>query len=147
MVIRAGKKQELAMKERKPIAIVTAVNVALPGAKAIAARKLPNGDVVVTFDEKLPERVEKGGWVIKAFGNAAKMQRKEIAVIAKGISLARIKEIHEDNALLTTLRQACPELNRCKKMIPKNPGARFGSILLHVNTPAAAQRLCNDGLL
>ena len=147
VVIRAGEEQEPAMKERKPIAIVTAVNVALPGAKAIAARKLPSGDVVVTFDEKLPEGVEGEGWVTKAFGNAAKLQRREIAVIAKGISLTRIKEIHEDNALLTTLRQACPELNRCKKMIPKNPSARFGSVLLHVSTPAAAQKLCNDGLL
>ena len=62
------------------------------------------------------------------------MQRKKIAMIAKKISLAKIKKIHEDNALLTTLRQAYPKLNTCKK----NPGVKFKSILLHINTPAAA---------
>ena len=47
--------------------------MAFPKAKAIAARKLPSGDVVVTFNEKLSEKVEKKGWVIKAFSNAAKL--------------------------------------------------------------------------
>ena len=75
------------------------------------------------------------------------MQRKKIAMIAKEISLAKIKKIHENNALLATLRQACPKLNKCKKIIPKNPGAKFKSILLHINIPAAAQKLYNDKLL
>lgn len=71
-------------------------------------------------------------------GSAAKLQRREIAVLAKGVPVARLKEIHDDEALLAVPRQACLELGRRKRMDPKTQDARFGAILMEASTPGAA---------
>ncbi|KAJ4288895.1 hypothetical protein N0V88_007228 [Collariella sp. IMI 366227] len=78
---------EPSLTRRSPQEIIRAVNGISEKKGAIAARKLPSGDVIVTFhDAETKEwHAKNGGWIGIVFGEAAKEARRTFAVLIKGM--------------------------------------------------------------
>ncbi|KAK8013598.1 hypothetical protein PG991_009191 [Apiospora marii] len=112
------------IQKRRPADIVQSVNTAIGHSEAIAARKLPSGDIVLTFKDEAKKHAENNGWVLNAFGSNAQLARRELAVIAKGIPAKKLRDTHDEAALLRNLladKYNPREISKCKRSLPKNP--------------------------
>jgi len=69
-----------------PAEIVQAVNKASERKGAIAARKLPSGDVIITFQDAGTRdwHAKSGGWIGAAFGETAKEAKRTLCSVGKG---------------------------------------------------------------
>jgi hypothetical protein len=65
---------------------------------------MQNGDVVVTFEINADQKAQNTEWVVKAFGEMASIARKELAVIAKGLSASKLRNTHDEVELAAILR-------------------------------------------
>ncbi|KAJ4289990.1 hypothetical protein N0V88_006791 [Collariella sp. IMI 366227] len=88
---------EPSLTRRSPQEIIRAVNGISEKKGAIAARKLPSGDVIVTFhDAETKEwHAKNGGWIGIVFGEAAKEARRTFAVLIKGMLKRDLKDVTE----------------------------------------------------
>ncbi|KAG6302337.1 hypothetical protein E4U09_003222 [Claviceps aff. purpurea] len=82
-VIVKGSSISSAVIGRKPAEIVNAVNGAIQAPAAVAARRLPSGDTVVTFREPARPHIEADAWVKTAFGPEAALSRRLFTIIVK----------------------------------------------------------------
>lgn len=75
------------LSKRTPQEIIQAVNQATSQEGAIAARKLPSGDTIVTFrDADTRSRHSRSNqWIQAAFGEQAKEAKRTFAVLIKGL--------------------------------------------------------------
>ena len=84
---------------------------------------------------------------MEAFGEEATQARRELMVLAKGISTRALKVAHsQKEQLLKDLQKETTA--GITKVIPRMPPhAQYSSMLLGYSDLAAAQKLCRDGLL
>jgi hypothetical protein len=78
------------LAKRTPAEIVQAINQASTKQGAIAARKLPSGDTVVTFNDSTTKGWHSNNtqWIQQAFGEQAKEACRTYAVLVKGLRKA-----------------------------------------------------------
>ena len=70
--------------------MVAAVNTAIGTNDAVATRRLPSGDVILTFQDTIPKTaLQDRTWVQRAFGEKALLYESEFAVIVKGLPVNR----------------------------------------------------------
>jgi hypothetical protein len=88
---------EPALARRSPQEIVQAVNNVSERKGAIAARKLPSGDVIITFQDAGTKEwhTKNGGWIEAAFGEMAKEAKRTFAVLVKGMLKRDLKDVTE----------------------------------------------------
>jgi len=139
---------EPALVRRSPQEIIQAVNTASEKKGAIAARKLPSGDVVVTFqDSKIKEwhgESKNEDWIKKAFGEAAREGKRTFAVLVKGILKRDLKDTTEvDFGKSLGLRT----VERVKFRIPTIPGVTRATALVTVTSLEEAKRACEEGVV
>jgi hypothetical protein len=136
---------------RTSVEIVEAVNKAMGGGsgsgRAVAARRMPSGDTVLTFSSNTDTITKDTEWVQTAFGHTAEVKRREFTVVAKGLPAARLRTIHDPQALLAELRQHTKGINRCRAHLPRQPGTRFAEVTLHMDSVATAQEACRFGVV
>ena len=86
------------LAKRTPAEITQAVNQASAQQGAIAARKMPSGDTVVTFrDPAAKEWYSKNPeWIQQAFGEQAKAASTTHAVLVKGLRKADLTGVSEE---------------------------------------------------
>jgi hypothetical protein len=132
---------------RSPSETVDAIRRASGRDGAAAARRLPSGDVVVTFTREKEYHERFTDWVKVAFGEGATLVRRTIAVLAKGVSIQEARRGGEE------IKKAIEAENRISiaKVTPKIPGpsarATRATLLIEVHEPADATRLCKAGTL
>jgi len=137
--------QDLA--RRSAIEVVAAANIALSTSEVVATRRLPSGDIILTFQDSIPQTaLQNQGWVQRAFGETARLFESEFTVIAKGLPVDRITRINQSQ-LLIDLQSQAPEITRLKVEPARTPLARFTTLILHLRSAEAAKRLCNRGLI
>ena len=73
--------------------LVDTTNTAIGRQEAVAARRLQSGDIVLTFKEDPCETAKRDDWVQTAFGAGALVQRREYAVIVKGLPAIELRSI------------------------------------------------------
>jgi hypothetical protein len=136
-----------AITRRSPQEIVQAINGASEKKGAVAARKLPSGDVVITFQEaKIKEwhtEDANSGWIQKAFGEEAKEAKRTFAVLVKGILKRDLKDMTEaefGKAIgLTTIE-------RVKFRIPTMGGITRATALVTMTSEEEAKKACDEGV-
>ena len=90
-----------AQKQRTSLELVRDINAATDGSgDAIAARRLPSGDVLVAFQGVL----EKQKWevrseVLQAFGTGARFRAREYTVLAHGIQVRSVNQADQAGAI------------------------------------------------
>jgi hypothetical protein len=94
VIIKApGAGEDLA--QRSSIQVVDAANRAIGGSSVVAARRLPSGDIILSFEGKADESTKETAWVQTAFGSSAQVRPREFTVIAKGLPAQRLRAIHD----------------------------------------------------
>jgi hypothetical protein len=135
------------LARRSAVEVVAAVNTAIGTNDAVATRRLPSGDVVLTFRDSIPKvALQDHDWVRRAFGETAQLRESEFTVIAKGLPIDRITR-GSQNQLLSEIQVQVPEVVRIKVEPARAPTARFTTMILHLRSDVAATRLCERGLI
>lgn len=144
--IRAEKQSE-DLSRRSAVEVVSAANTAIGSSDVVATRRLPSGDIILTFQDKIPKTaLQDQSWVQRVFGATAQLHESEFAVISKGLPVDRITRVAQDQ-LLKDIQQRIPEVIRLKVEPPRNPTALFTTAILHLRSTEAATRLCERGLV
>jgi hypothetical protein len=145
VIIKApGQSEDLA--RRSSVEVVEATNRAMGGSDVVAARRLPSGDTILTFEGKATEHTENTAWVQAAFGASAQVKAREFTVIAKGLPTQRLRAIHDPQQVIKEFQKRTAGITRCKVQLPKQ-GGRHTVVILHMNSVVAAQEVCRRGVV
>ena len=80
-----------------------AANKAIGGSSVVAARRLPSGDTILTFEGKAEEHTKDTAWVQATFGSSAQVRPREFTVVAKGLLAQRLWAIHDSQQVVKEL--------------------------------------------
>ncbi|CAJ2504452.1 Uu.00g118460.m01.CDS01 [Anthostomella pinea] len=113
----------LEMTKRTAVEAVQAMNMAIGAQEAVAARRLPSGDVVVTFLNTINKYKEgTAAWIRVAFGATTEQSCREFMVIAKGLLYRILREAHtKSEELLEEIQQHAPKIGKMHPIFPRNP--------------------------
>ena len=114
--------------------IVDATNAAIGTKEAVAARRLRSGDVVLTFKEDPGETAKRDDWVQTAFGAGALVQRREYAVIVKGLPAIDLQSIQSRPFLQQIQAVNRVGIQRYKIKLPRNSTATYTTAILHIGS-------------
>jgi hypothetical protein len=146
VIVKApGQSEDLA--QRSSIQVVEAANRAIGGSSVIAARRLPSGDTILTFQGKTEEYTRETTWVQAAFGSSAQIRPREFAVIAKGLPAQRLRAIHDPQQVVKELQKQTAGITRCKVRLPRSVTSRHAVVVLHMSSIGAAQEVCRRGVV
>jgi hypothetical protein len=135
-----------ALIRRSPQEIVQAVNGASEKKGAVAARKLPSGDIIVTFqDTKTKEwHTEKKEWIKKAFGEAAREAKRTYAVLLKGMLKKDLKDTTEAEFGRAV---GLSSVDKVKFRIPTLEGITRATALVTLTSQEEAKKACEEGVV
>jgi hypothetical protein len=113
---------------------------------AIAARKLPSGDVIVTFqDTKTKDwHTTNGGWVREAFGDTAREAKRTFAVLVKGMLKRELKDITEAEF---GKQLGLSSVDKVKFRIPTLEGVTRATALVTLTSQEEAKKACEEGVV
>ena len=144
-----------AQKQRTSLELVRDINAATDGSgDAIAARRLPSGDVLVAFQGVL----EKQKWevrseVLQAFGTGARFRVREYTVLAHGIQVRSVNQADQAGAIEAIYSQN-PRLRGSVRIVrvgwarrTLQSGRRLPALHVGVAEPEQANLLIEAGLL
>ncbi|KAG6238348.1 hypothetical protein E4U23_008192 [Claviceps purpurea] len=131
---------------RKPAEIVNAVNGAIQAPAAVAARRLPSGDTVVTFREPARPHIEADAWVKTAFGPEAALSRRLFTIIVKSFPV-RLSDKQDTTEMVKQLI-AFNGPGIAKVTTRKLRGSStFFPLIVAVDGVETANRLCDNGIV
>jgi hypothetical protein len=142
----AGMPAELA--KRTPAQVIQAVNQASDRPNgAIAARKLPSGDIILTFKDPATKEwysANREKWVPKAFGPQAREATRTFAILVKGVHRKDLEGVSE-----ATFQQeiSLQSVDKVKFRLPVAKGYTRATILIALANQAEATKACEEGLL
>ena len=144
-----------AQKQRTSLELVRDINAATDGSgDAIAARRLPSGDVLVAFQGVF----EKQKWevrseVLQAFGTGARFRVREYTVLAHGIQVRSVNQADQAGAIEAIYSQN-PRLRGSVRIVrvgwarrTLESGRRLAALHVGVAEPEQANLLIEAGLL
>ena len=135
------------LARRSAVEVVAAVNTVIGTNDAVATRRLPSSDVILTFQDTIPKTaLQDRTWVQRAFGEKALLHESEFAVIVKGLPVNRTTRV-DPGQLLKNIQQRITEATRLKIELLRAPTVRFTTAVLHLRSVEAATRLCEQGLV
>jgi hypothetical protein len=102
LVVRGGS-ADANLRNRTPQNIIQAVNTAINGSNAVAAKTMLNGNVVIIFRNDAEPKITNVDWVAKAFGKSANLAKKELAIMAKNLSVTKLRNIYNEAELAIVL--------------------------------------------
>lgn len=159
MIIPARREREVVVRardlpaelaRRTPQETVKAVNTQLGREEAVASRRLPSGDVVLTFSKDARQYKDGQGWIKSAFGDSAEIARRELQVLVKGVPTKLLRDAGAAKTDITAeLNKAnrTIEITRATPRLPRDPQARYAAVLLSVRSSSEAIRMCAEGLI
>ena len=132
------------LSKRNPQEIIQAVNQASSKKGAIAARKLPSGDTVITFTDPTTRdwHSSNNNWIQQAFGNQAKEARRTFAILVKGVYKSDIQGTSETEF---GKGLGLKSLEKVKFQYPKDQNLKWVSILVSLTNQAEAKNICDTG--
>ncbi|EAQ87044.1 hypothetical protein CHGG_08297 [Chaetomium globosum CBS 148.51] len=131
---------------RSPQEIVQAVNGVSERKGAVAACKLPSGDVIVTFQDAEAKEwhAKNGGWIGTAFGEAAKEAKRTFAVLVKGMLKRDLKDVTE---AAFGKQLGLQSVERVKFRIPTIEGVTRATALVTITSQEELKRACEEGVV
>jgi hypothetical protein len=153
-IVIAPGNESLTQRQRSGREIVSDINTKLGGEGVVAARRLPSGEVLVTFEnEDQKKKGAKSLETLQAFGQNAQVKVREFTVLTHGIQVAArdtqnqagaIDELYRQNPRLRGVVEiVC--LGWAKKTIAQ--GKRAAPLHIGIAEPGQANTLIEQGLL
>ena len=149
------KNKTQAQRTRSGRALLADINKEIQREKAVAARRLPSGDIVLAFET--PEgriQQEKEEEYLKAFGQNARTKRRLFTVMAHGVAVQNVNTHRQEEAIASLYKQN-PNWKRegieVHKLVWPHKTRRLqktvGSLIIGVVHPSQANRLCDAGIV
>jgi hypothetical protein len=137
---------EPALARRSPQEIVQAVNKASERQGAIAARKLPSGDVIITFQDAGTKEwhATNGRWIEAAFGEKAKEAKRTFAVLVKGMLKRDLKDATE---VVFGKELGLSSVDKVRFRIPTIEGVTRATALVTLTSQDEAKKVCEEGVV
>ena len=134
------------LAKRTPAEITQAINQASSQQGAIAARKMPSGDTMVTFKDLAAKEwhARNPEWIQKAFGEQAKPASKTFAVLIKGLRKGDLAGVTEETFGEETELQS---VDRVKFRLPSRLGHTRATILVTLTSQEEAFKACEQGVV
>jgi len=112
---------------------------------AVAARKLPSGDVVVTFctDQAKQWHSTNLQWIQQAFGTQATEAKRTTAVLLKGLRKSDLQGVTE----ATFQADLGPAVETVRFRLPRDPKTTRATALVAFTSLEEARKACDQGLL
>jgi hypothetical protein len=134
------------LAKRTPAEIIQAINQVSTKKGAIAARKLPSGDIVVTFNDSTTKgwHSQNTQWIQQAFGEQAKEACRTYAILVKGLKKADLQGTTE-GAFGTEI--GLQTVDKVKFRLPTNPEFTRATVLLTLESQEEARRAYNQGVV
>ncbi|KAL2114789.1 hypothetical protein VTJ04DRAFT_4092 [Mycothermus thermophilus] len=133
---------------RTPAEVVQAVNQAAgKEAAALAARKLPSGDIILTFRDPATKQwfsANREKWLQGAFGPQAREATRTFAILVKGMHRRDLEGVTE-----TEFQQELGfrSVDKVKIRLPAAKGYTRATVLVALADLAEATKACEEGLL
>lgn len=134
------------LAKRTPAEIVQAINSISAKKGAIAARKLPSGDTVVTFTDPATKvwHTTNGQWIQQAFREQAKEAQRTYTVLVKGLRGADLQGITKEAFGGEIGLQS---VEKVKFRLPVSPGMTRATVLVAVRDLGEARKACEQGVI
>jgi hypothetical protein len=153
-VVVAPGDEDTTQKQRTGPELVRDINTKIQCESVVAARRLPSGDTLVTFEgEEAKKKWEKDQAVLDAFGTNARIRTREYTVIAHGIRVAAIDPKNQKTAIESIYAQN-PRLQGVVEIVRVGwanktirLGKRTAPLHLGIAAPDQANQLIEQGLL
>lgn len=128
-ILVRGNSLPASLAKRSPQEIVQAINQASTRKGAIAARKLPSGDTIVTFQDAPTKEWHtcNNQWIQQAFGEQAKEAYRTFAVLVKGLRKEDLQGVTEETLGKELGLQS---IDKVKIRLPGSPGATRATALV-----------------
>jgi hypothetical protein len=70
----------------------------------------------------------------KAFGDAASIFKRELAVFAKGLFAKKLRDTHDKANLTEIFRQSNSiKITRYRKSLPRNKRNKYAALIIHIS--------------
>ena len=137
---------EPSLTRRSPQEIVQAVNGVSERKGAVAARKLPSGDVIVTFQDAETKEwhAKNAGCIGTAFGEVAKEAKRTFAVLVKGMLKRDLRDVTE---AAFGKQLGLQSVERVKFRIPTIEGVTRATALVTMTSQEESKRACEEGVV
>jgi hypothetical protein len=134
------------LAKRTPAEIIQAINQVSTKKGAITARKLPSGDIVVTFNDSTTRDWynRNGQWVQQAFGEQAKEARRTFAVLVKGLKRLDLQGTTEE---AFGAEVGLKTINKVKFRLPNSPELTWATALITIESQEEARRAYDQGIV
>lgn len=134
------------LAKRTPAEIIQAINQASTRKGAIAARKLPSNDVVVTFNDPTTKEwhTRNNQWIQQAFGEQAKEAYRTFAVLVKGLQKKDLQGRTEESFGAELGLQT---IDKVKFRLPINQGFTRATVLITLGSQEEAKKACDQGVV
>lgn len=134
------------LARRTPQEMVQGINAVSEKKGAVAARRLPSGDVVVTFqDTKTKEwHATRKEWIPKAFGEQAKESCRTFTVLVKGLLKRELQGVTEEQL---GQELGLKSVDRVRIRIPAAQGLTRATALVTLTSQDEAKKICDEGVI
>ncbi|KAK0737078.1 hypothetical protein B0T21DRAFT_287658, partial [Apiosordaria backusii] len=139
---------EAALVRRSYQEIVQAVNGASKRKRAVAVRKLPSRDVIITFQDTKTKDWHTGntGWINKAFGERVREAKRTFAILVKGMLKRDLKDTTEED-FGKEIGPGLRSVERVKFRTPTTEGVTRVTALVTLTNQEEAKRACDEGVV
>jgi hypothetical protein len=148
IIVKVGEAGEDILR-RAPADTVQALGNITKRRDAASARRLPSGDVAITFTGSNQWWLEnKSAWLERVFGPAAQISARTYPVMAKGLPAGELRRCTGDDLLKELkARNEGKGVTRAHTRLPRDEQATRAMLLIETSTPHGADGLVKDGLL
>lgn len=145
-VLVRGRGMPADLAKRTPQEIVQAVNQVSMKKGAVAARKLPSGDTVVTFQGTASRdwHSTNNGWIKEAFGQQAEESKRTFAVLLKG---AWKRDLQGTTEEAFGKEIGLRTVDKVKFRVPKHQEATRATVLVALTSQEEARKACDEGVI
>jgi hypothetical protein len=71
---------------------------------------------------------------MKAFGNAASIFRRKLAVLAKGLSAKKLRDTYDKANLTKIFRQSnSTKITSYRRLLPRNKRNKYAAFIIYIN--------------
>jgi hypothetical protein len=145
-ILIRGRGMPADMAKRTPQEIVQAINQASMKKGAIAARTLPSGDTIVTFQGTTTRdwHSTNSGWIKEAFGQQAEENKRTFAVLLKGLWKRDLQGLTEE---AFGRESGLQTVDKVKFRVPKHQEATRATVLVALTSQEEARKACVEGVV
>jgi hypothetical protein len=145
-ILIRGRGMPVDLAKRTPQEVIQAINQVSMKKGAVAARRLPSGDAIVTFQSAADRdwHSTNVNWIKEAFGQQAEESKRTFAVLLKGVWKKDLHGVTEEEfGKETGLRT----VDKVKFRVPKHREATRATVLVALTSQEEARKACNEGVI